>query len=94
MQYTHPETECYSETSCDVPKTDIMVVGEADENVTRGWYAILAQHEGWKAIVKSSPRQISRTVDRVEHVKHVSHHQPKDRFSNLCIYTFNVKQGI
>lgn len=52
MQYTASKIENYDEDSCDLPETDIIDVRAADENITRWWYAILAQREGWKAIIK------------------------------------------
>lgn len=70
MQYTTSEVEYYGENSCDLPDTNIIDVGEAAEDVTRWWYAILAQHEGWKAIVKRTrhdefiaPWMVSRTCE-------------------------------
>ncbi|KAJ5253826.1 hypothetical protein N7524_011006 [Penicillium chrysogenum] len=53
MQYLSSETD--GECLCDSPEIYTLDVGEADENVARWWYAILAQHEGWKAIVKQIP---------------------------------------
>lgn len=53
MQYIGSETD--GESFCNFPETYTLDVGEADENVTRWWFAILAQHEGWKATVKQTP---------------------------------------
>lgn len=50
MQYTSSGIDL----SCDFTETDIIDIGDADENVTWWWYAILAQYEGWKAIVKQA----------------------------------------
>ncbi|CAG7939345.1 unnamed protein product [Penicillium salamii] len=53
MQCTSSETE--GESLYGLQETYNLEVGEADENVTRWWIAILAQHQGWKATVKQTP---------------------------------------
>jgi hypothetical protein len=70
MQYTSSKIDYDCENVCDLPETDIIDIGDADENVTRWWYGILAQREGWEAIVKRTPHReflapwtVSRTCE-------------------------------
>lgn len=63
MEYTTSKVAHY-------PQTDTIDVGEVDETIARWWYAILAPHEGWKAIVKRTsnkeflaPWAVSRTCE-------------------------------
>ncbi|KAJ5952227.1 uncharacterized protein N7479_010640 [Penicillium vulpinum] len=69
MHYTTSGID-YGEDSRNIPETDTIDIGESDENVTRWWYAILARNEGWKAIVKRTPKSdflapwaVSRTCE-------------------------------
>lgn len=70
MRYTSSQASRFSESLRHPPAVLVVDVGEADGDVIRWWSAILAQHEGWKAIVKQTtsgeylaPWSISRTCE-------------------------------
>lgn len=56
MRYTNSCADCLGENLYNPPEaTHVIDVGEADAQIVRWWSAILAQREGWKAIVKDGP---------------------------------------
>lgn len=68
MQYTTSKADWFHDTLSQSHETHVIDVGEADESVVRWWTAILAKHEGWKAIVRQTitdeflaPWAVSRT---------------------------------
>ncbi|CAG8396945.1 unnamed protein product [Penicillium salamii] len=54
MQYVNSETN--GESICDSAETYTLDFREVDENVAQWWDAILVQNEGWRAIVKQTPK--------------------------------------
>ncbi|CAI7569446.1 unnamed protein product [Penicillium glandicola] len=69
MHHTTSQTES-CENLEDPQDAPIIDVGEVDKSIGRWWYAILARHQGWKAIVKQTPRNeylapwaVSRTCE-------------------------------
>lgn len=77
MSYTSSQAYCLGEGLYNLPETHIVDIGDADGDVVRWWSAVLAQHEGWKAIVKQTtsgeflaPWAVSRTCETPFAIKH------------------------
>jgi hypothetical protein len=77
MQYTDSKAGYNNEGLQYSSKVHVVDVGEVDESVARWWSAILAQNEGWKAIVRRTPRReflapwsVSRTCETRLSVKY------------------------
>lgn len=70
VRYTSSQASYFCESLHDLPEIHVVDVGDAESDVVRWWSAILAQHEGWKAIVKQTtsgeylaPWSVSRTCE-------------------------------
>lgn len=68
MRYTSSQANHFSESLRDLPEIHVVDVGDSEGDVVRWWSAILAPHEGWKAVVKQTttgeylaPWSVSRT---------------------------------
>ncbi|PIG84925.1 hypothetical protein AARAC_005605 [Aspergillus arachidicola] len=56
MRYTDSLADCSGESPSSSSEEAYHIdAGEVDERIVRWWSAILAKHEGWKAIVKDGP---------------------------------------
>jgi len=68
MRYTTSQANHFSKSLRDLPEINVVDIGDTEGDIVRWWSAILAQHEGWKAIVKQTtsgeylaPWSVSRT---------------------------------
>lgn len=70
MRYTSSQANSFSESLRGLPGIHVIDVGDVEGDVARWWSAILAQHQGWKAIVKQTtsgeylaPWSVTRTCE-------------------------------